>query len=419
VPRFTNGCAILAKWGNWRETNQPACTTNGATWSNGYLGVWHLAETTGAHRDSSPSRASSLYVSATPQGSAAGMVGGCDDFNGSSGYVSLPSMGTNAAVTVEAWARLNVVPALADNGLVSSDIWGVGYTHFKVSKDLQLKVALGGGGSTNSATNLLTVGSWFYGAYTIAGGGTTDLKLYHNATLLGSASGRTDNKLTDVRIAREYNGRYLNGRVDEVRISSVARSAAWLMATYQNIASNTVFNRYGSVVRVDNTPPVLAAISNRVVGAGISLTVTNSASDSDIPAQQLTFSLLAAPTNATINATNGLIGWRPLAAQAGTTNPFSVVVLDDGTPSLGATQNFIVTITPLAAPQLSGMALTNGAFRLVVSGDYGPDYVVQGSTNLTAWTNLLVTNSPVLPFNWSDPGASNLSRRFYRVLLGP
>ena len=54
-----------------------------------------------------------------------------------------------------------------------------------------------------------------------------------------------------------------------------------------------------------NHPPVLAAISNQTILAGRTLLVTNSATDADVPAQTLTFSLLTAPTNAAINAFAG------------------------------------------------------------------------------------------------------------------
>jgi len=67
------------------------------------------------------------------------------------------------------------------------------------------------------------------------------------------------------------------------------------------------------------------------------------------------------------------------------------------------------------------VAWTNGTFGVNVSGDSGPDYTIQGTTNLgrpTTWITLLTTNAPLLPFRWTDP-QTNLSQRFYRVLLGP
>ena len=36
--------AILAKWGNTNIQDRLACTTNGATWTNGFAGVWHMGQ---------------------------------------------------------------------------------------------------------------------------------------------------------------------------------------------------------------------------------------------------------------------------------------------------------------------------------------------------------------------------------------
>ncbi|MEI6074913.1 MAG: glycoside hydrolase family 98 domain-containing protein, partial [Verrucomicrobiota bacterium] len=49
-----------------------------------------------------------------------------------------------------------------------------------------------------------------------------------------------------------------------------------------------------------NSAPSLATISNRIIGAGMMLSITNVATDSDAPPQTLAFSLLAAPTNAVL-----------------------------------------------------------------------------------------------------------------------
>ena len=62
---------------------------------------------------------------------------------------------------------------------------------------------------------------------------------------------------------------------------------------------------------------------------------------------------------------------------------------------------------------------TNGHINLMVSGDAGPDYTIQTSTNLLDWTTLLATNQPALPFQFIDPDPANSLVRFYRALLGP
>ncbi len=169
-----------------------------------------------------------------------------------------------------------------------------------------------------------------------------------------------------------------------------------------------------------NTPPVLAAISNRVVRAGTSLLITNTATDAESPPQILTYSLAnTPPTGVTLNSTSGLFSWRPGIAQSGTTNLFSLRVSDNGTPSLSVTQNFTVTVTRPATPSFANTVFSNNQLRLQISGDAGPDYTIQGSTNLQNWTSLWTTNPATLPFLFTDPGSTNYRQRFYRIQLGP
>ena len=110
---------------------------------------------------------------------------------------------------------------------------------------------------------------------------------------------------------------------------------------------------------------------------------------------------------------------RPLVTQADSTNQFGVVVADNGSPSLSATQSFNVIVNALASPSVAAVVMTNRQFTLAVNGQSGPDYGVQVSTNLLDWSLLFVTNSPALPFTWVDKGCSNAAMRFYRIKLGP
>jgi hypothetical protein len=93
-------------------------------------------------------------------------------------------------------------------------------------------------------------------------------------------------------------------------------------------------------------------------------------------------------------------------------------VADNGTPSMSATQSFSVIVNPLSPPGISNISLASGQLTFKVNGQSGPDYAIETSTNLTQWSNVFTTNSPVLPFNWKD-AATNSPVRFYRVKLGP
>jgi hypothetical protein len=169
---------------------------------------------------------------------------------------------------------------------------------------------------------------------------------------------------------------------------------------------------------LSNTPPVLAAISNYTVNVGQTVAFTASATDSNQPPPTLTFSLLSAPTNATLNTNSGAFSFRPLVSQANTTNPISLEVTDSENPPLSATNSFTITVNPLTLPQVSSVGWSNGQFVLQVSGQSGPDYGIQTSTNLTQWSMVFATNSPAMPFIWQDVAATN-AEGFYRVVVGP
>jgi autotransporter-associated beta strand protein len=169
-----------------------------------------------------------------------------------------------------------------------------------------------------------------------------------------------------------------------------------------------------------NTSPALGALSNITITAGQTLLVTNYATDPDLPTQTLTWSLATQPIGATINATSGLITWRPTISQSPSTNLFKVVVTDNGIPAMSATQSFSVVVLRPTNPTFSSPAIASEAFRSVVNGSVGPDYSIYGATNLSSgWQLLLLTNPVALPFEFSDPNATNFQQRYYRVLLGP
>jgi hypothetical protein len=169
---------------------------------------------------------------------------------------------------------------------------------------------------------------------------------------------------------------------------------------------------------LQNSAPVLAPQSNRVASAGVTLSVTNTATDADGAYQSLLYSLSKPPSGATINSTSGIITWRPPANLADASNVVTVVVTDNGAPSLSATQSFNVFINPLNAPSILP-ALQAASVALRIAGDSGPDYTVQTSTNLEDWQTLLTTNPLVLPFTWLDSRTGGSAPRFYRVRLSP
>jgi len=98
----------------------------------------------------------------------------------------------------------------------------------------------------------------------------------------------------------------------------------------------------GSVF-IPNTPPFIAPISDITTNEMERIIFTVAATDTNVPAQALTFSLLGAPTGATISS-NGLFRWRPSEEQGPNTYSISVRVTDNGIPSQSSTQTFRIHV---------------------------------------------------------------------------
>jgi hypothetical protein len=191
----------------------------------------------------------------------------------------------------------------------------------------------------------------------------------------------------------------------------------YLVQAVNPCGPSTNSNPVSGTLAALNVTPVLAPIPDHSLLAGQTLRMTNAATDADLPAEILTYSLLAAPSGVSINPVSGLLTWRPTIAQSGTTNLLTVAVFDNGIPSLWAKQNFTVTVLTPAHPTFSAPTFTNGVFQSWVSGSTGPDYTVLGSTNLVDWGTILTTNSPATPFLFSAwPKTPSFGRRLDIVI---
>ncbi len=219
-----------------------------------------MDETSGPHYDSALNYPTSRVVTASQQGTATGVAGGCDRFNGSSDYVSLPDLGSHPVVTVECWSTFDTAPSGPYHGLVSSDPWSSGICHFRCNSNLQVVAAINGGSTLTSAAGALAAGQWFYSGYVAAGTNAGAFRLFLNGDVIATGSATANNNLTGVNLAREFtSGRYFNGRLDEVRISNVARSTNWLWATWRNLASHDTFNSYGPAELIAPDAPQLGS----------------------------------------------------------------------------------------------------------------------------------------------------------------
>ena len=114
-----------------------------------------------------------------------------------------------------------------------------------------------------------------------------------------------------------------------------------------------------------NDAPILGSISSISVLETTTATFTAIATDPDVPANILTFSLIGAPSGASINSATGVFTWTPTTTQGPATYIFSVQV-SDGT--LTNSESVTITVNQLGP---SIVSLTASDPSTTSDGQYG------------------------------------------------
>lgn len=118
-------------------------------------------------------------------------------------------------------------------------------------------------------------------------------------------------------------------------------------------------NSFVVTVNEINVPPQLSGPGDQVVNELTPLNIAPIATDSDLPTNLLTFSLIGSPAGMSINTNTGAISWSPTEAQGPGIFPVKVVVTDLNTnainqQSFSVTNSFNVTVNEInVAPILT------------------------------------------------------------------
>jgi hypothetical protein len=205
-----------------------------------------------------------------------------------------------------------------------------------------------------------------------------------------------------------------------------------LVRVFDNGApSLSATQRFTILVNEVNSAPVLSPIADKTANPGRLLTFTNVVNDPDLPPQTLTFSLVpgpgsaSVPTGASIDSATGVFSWTPDISQSPSTNSLSVIVADNGTPSLSATQSFTIFVVPPPI-QITDIHFSD-ATHLVIMWDSvsGKNYRVDACNDLSAapncWQTLqtVTASGPTTQSAPIDISADPQPHRFYRIVQGP
>jgi len=100
--------AIWARWGNPADSNQLACTTNGATWTNAYAAVYHLATTNGSVSATDSTSINNGSVQGTVT-AVNGQIDGCGQFvTSGNNEIAIPdsaSLRITNKISISAWVN--------------------------------------------------------------------------------------------------------------------------------------------------------------------------------------------------------------------------------------------------------------------------------------------------------------------------
>ena len=359
--------------------------------------------------DSASGQTGSLY-GGTFVNDRFGAAGKALQFNGTTDYAVIlrPNwMDWTTAFWVKTTATGGTPQWYNGEGLVDGEVAGVA-DDFGISL-VGNKAAFGVGNpdTTITSTTAISDGQWHHVAATRSAL-TGLMQIYVDGVFQASVTGPFGPKTSapSLRLGSlqtEVSGGFFSGALDEVQIFGRVLTASEIGA-------------------VMNQSLTLSQLASANLIAGQTLIVSNSAVDPYVPPRTLTWSLLGAPTGATIGPASGIVTWRPTIAQSSSTNLFSVIVSDNGSPSLSATQSFLVNVRQPMSPQISGLSFNAGLLQFNINGDWDPDYIIETSTNLSApngWQPVFSNASGTLPFIFTDPHSSNSNRRFYRIQLGP
>ena len=241
-------------------------TTNGMTWSQSFGGVWHFSEAVaggGIQKDSGRYGNHGTFQDANASstaGTLAGPLARANYLSGDADFVNVQhhtSIQPLSAVTCELWARSSPSTWNSDGCLLSRrDV----YIMHPSSGSRAMTFYLSAPGYYGVAYTPPDITNWHYYAGTYDG---ATLRFFFdglpvNAAAAGSPPIRADTGF--LTFGRDDGlARYLNGWLDEIRISPVARSTNWIWATWFNQASNRTFiaydpiedvMRYGSVFSI-------------------------------------------------------------------------------------------------------------------------------------------------------------------------
>lgn len=258
IPSLSNTVDITLKLLYGNSTISTSQENKTGVWSNGYGAVYHMNNSSGAIVDSTTTGAN-LTGTFTPSSDqdASGKIDGASNFNGDDRASETTTATINANVgTYGVWLKTSFSSSSTDQLWVMQH--GTSWT-----SDVRLMwqdwgFYIGYNGSINCGSKpTFNVGDWLYLTGTWSGTGTTHTgNFYVNGSNTKTNCSFTGAPSIGTRfdLGGSYAGNSSVGTIDEVHVSSVARSAGWISTEYANQNSPATF--YSTGTESTTTPAI-------------------------------------------------------------------------------------------------------------------------------------------------------------------
>ena len=227
LPEVAPGGETSFKVG-WADPNPPAANAAAVWTGSGHKGVWHMNAASPADASGSGNGGTAVGGATT----AAGRIGSALSLPTSSDYVTCGQNQSNAelkdAFTVEAWVN-------ADSYSGKRAFFGKdAFISIRTGSQTGITVTTPGKTDHNlTVSTLPAAGTWWHVALTFARNASNGCKVYVNGALAAQMNASDINdktNATEMWFGRNQWSESFQGRLDEIRLAPVVRSADWIAA---------------------------------------------------------------------------------------------------------------------------------------------------------------------------------------------
>ncbi|MFW9904427.1 MAG: LamG-like jellyroll fold domain-containing protein, partial [Candidatus Thorarchaeota archaeon] len=258
---------IMLYYGNPSVSNQEESEW---VWDNNYIGVWHLSEKSGIHYDSTGNHVDGSPQSFDNDEAVEGKINGADELDGINDYIDIYKnpdeigLEGKGSITISMWIYTN---GFNGGGILEFGDPEVSMAYYSLGTLSQPNVwRANWGGTKYDEFTYKSLNRWVnfvitYQNDAISNQNANDsddsiqnLEIYGNSQLLMNKKLILNIQNGSTLKFGKWEKNTFNGSIDEMRVSRVARSAAWIQTEFNNQNDPTSFYSTGPQ-EVDTNPP--------------------------------------------------------------------------------------------------------------------------------------------------------------------